>query len=157
MSASQPLRLTPKAALLKASSWCAYQERSQHELRSKVAEWGIYGEDAEELIVKLIQEGFVNEERFAKAYAGGKFRMKHWGRHKIIHGLKQHRVSQRNIETALKEIEVDTYFSTLEQLAVKKWKSLSGHRLLKMQKATRYLLDKGYESHLIQEVIKQLE
>ncbi len=79
-------RLDPKTAKLKAADFCAYQERSQQEVRDKLYTYGLHEEEVEEVITELIIDGFISEERFAKAYAGGKFRIKGWGRRKIIQG-----------------------------------------------------------------------
>ncbi|MEQ8925876.1 MAG: RecX family transcriptional regulator, partial [Fulvivirga sp.] len=86
-------KLSPKEAKLKAADYCAYQERSQQQVRDKLYTYGLYSEDVERILSELITENFINEERFAIAYAGGKFRVKKWGRNKILQGLNQHRVS----------------------------------------------------------------
>lgn len=80
--------LSPPEAKLKAARFCAYQERSQQEVRDKLYEYGLHYNDVEELLSELIVEGFINEERFARAYVRGKFKMKKWGRHKILQGFK---------------------------------------------------------------------
>ena len=91
--------------LVKARRWCALQERSHKEVRDKLFGWEVYYSEIQSIITELIQEGFISEERFAKAYAGGKFRIKHWGKNKIIQQLQRKGVSEKNIETGLKEIE----------------------------------------------------
>src|SRR5690606_32650010 len=93
--------LTYTAAKLKASNYCAFQERSQQEVRDKLYEWGLHKEEVENLLVDLIQEGFLNEERFAMAYARGKHRINKWGVHKIRQGLKLKSVSPPLIQSAL--------------------------------------------------------
>ena len=147
---------TERSWLQKAASWCAYQERSQQELRAKLKDWACPASLAEEIISRLITEGFVNEERFAKAYAGGKFRMKQWGRRKIIQGLKFHQITPRNIQSGLSEIPEDEYLQTLERQAIKKWKESTGSYLLRKAFVHRYLLAKGYEAELIQEAVARL-
>ncbi|MFN7691482.1 MAG: regulatory protein RecX, partial [Bacteroidota bacterium] len=87
------IQLDYRSALVKAGKHCAYQERSQHEVRNKLYEWGVRGEDAENIIVELINQGYINEERFAIQLANGKFRIKHWGKVKITQALKLHHVS----------------------------------------------------------------
>ena len=79
---------TPKEAKLKAADYCSYQERSQQEVRNKLYTYGLHKDDVEDILTDLVLEGFINEERFSTAYVGGKFRMKKWGRLKIIQGLK---------------------------------------------------------------------
>lgn len=143
-----------KEAKLKAADYCAYQERTQQQVRDKLYSYGLYKDEVEEVISDLIVEGFLNEERFAIAYAGGKFRLKKWGRLKIIQGLKQQNISDYCINKALKEIEEEAYYQTLASLAAKKWETEKEQDLYKKKnKVARYLIGKGFESHLIWEII----
>ncbi|KKX49207.1 regulatory protein RecX, partial [Sphingobacterium sp. IITKGP-BTPF85] len=100
---------TPKQALLKAASYCAYQERAQQEVRDKLYEWGLFQEDVEEIISQLISDNFLNEERFAIAYTLGKLRIKSWGKIKIKQSLKLKRVSDPLIKIAFSKIDLDEY------------------------------------------------
>ena len=102
-------KFTPQQALLKAAGYCAYQERCHEEVREKLSEWGIYGEDAGNILLQLIGQNYLNEERFAKAFAGGKFRTKRWGRIKITLELKARKVSDYCIHDAMKEIDEELY------------------------------------------------
>src|SRR5688572_6026224 len=108
--------ITPAEAVAKAEKYCAYQERSHQEVRSKLYTYGLWKKDVEEILTQLITSGFLNEERFAKAFAGGKFRMKKWGKHKIENELKHRGLSSRCIQTGLKEIDNQDYRKTLNQL-----------------------------------------
>jgi regulatory protein len=90
----QPLNIGKEKALDKIVNYCSYQERSHTEVREKLFSFGLYKEQVEELITYLIGENYLNEERYAIAFAGGKFRMKGWGRIKIRYALKQHRISE---------------------------------------------------------------
>jgi regulatory protein len=147
---------TERSWLDKAASWCAYQERSQHELRGKLMEWACPPSLAEEIISRLIGEGFVNEERFAKAYAGGKFRMKQWGRLKIMQGLRGHQITPRNIQSGLEEIPEEAYKEALLKQADKKWRLSTGNALQRKGSVMRYLLSKGYEQELIYQALHSL-
>ncbi|MDB5120346.1 MAG: RecX family transcriptional regulator [Sphingobacteriales bacterium] len=139
---------------LKACSYCAYQERSQNEVRSKLYDWGLYPSDVELVISDLIQENFLNEERFANAYTLGKFRMKGWGKKKIKQGLKLKRVPDKIIANALKKIDEKQYIEKLRELIWKKKDSLKEKNHLKERyKLTQYALMKGYESDLIFDVL----
>ena len=109
---------SPQEALKKAYKFCAYQERNQQEIRDKLYEWGLHKQDVEQIISQLISEGFINEERFAIAYAGGKFRIKHWGKIKIKLALKQKNISEYCINKALREINNRDYQKTLEKTIV---------------------------------------
>lgn len=139
---------------LRVSAFCAYQERTQQEVRDKLYGEGVNKDEIEEIIVKLIQENFLNEERFAKAYAGGKFRMKKWGKLKIRNGLKAKGLSEYCIRKGMQEIEEDDYLKTLVELLEKKSKEIKERNpLIKKNKLARYLIGKGYESDLVWEKV----
>ncbi|OEK02854.1 RecX family transcriptional regulator [Roseivirga sp. 4D4] len=146
-----------KTALLKAADYCAYQERSQQEVRDKLYSYGLHHDEVEETISELITDGYINEERFAKAYAGGKFRIKGWGRRKIIQGLKQHRISEYCIKKGMLEIDPDDYFETLiKHLEKKKPLIKSDSMYILKGKLTQHVMAKGFEMDLIQEAIKHV-
>jgi regulatory protein len=138
--------------------YCNYQERSHQEVRDKLYGLGANTEEVNNLIAELIEENLLNEERFARALVRGKFNQKHWGRVKIIQQLKQQRISPYLIKKALLEIEPNAYFETASRLAEKKWAGLQAERnsFQKQGKVYRYLLQKGYESSIINEVISAL-
>src|SRR5690606_26754360 len=96
-------QLTPEQALQKLKHYCAYQERSHSEVVEKLYSLGVWKREHDAIIASLIEEGYLNEERFAIAFAGGKFRMKKWGRTKIKYELKQRQVSEYSIKKALKQ------------------------------------------------------
>ncbi|XZF13176.1 regulatory protein RecX [Chitinophagaceae bacterium MMS25-I14] len=138
--------------------YCNYQERCHYEVRNKLYELGAKTPEVEELISELIEKGLLNEERFARAFAGGRFRMKHWGRKKIIQELKLRKISDFCIRKAMLEINPDDYDKTLERLAEKKWSSLRQEKneLVRKAKLLRYLLQKGYETDLIKDITDKL-
>jgi len=141
-------------ALQKAASFCAYQERTQQEVRDRLAAWDITGDDAEEIIAELIGQNYLNEERFAKTFAGGKFRVKGWGKRKIQQHLKQRGISGYNLNQAMAEITPTDYRATLTDLLDKKRRTLrDDNPLVIKQKLVRYALSKGYESELIFSVL----
>ena len=145
--------------LKKAANYCVYQERTQDEVRKRLREWKIWGDDAEEIIAYLITENYLNEERFAKAFAGGKFRVKKWGRLRIKAELKARKMSKYILDVAMKEIPQDAYFETATQLIEKKLFDLrtENNYLKRKQKAFNYLISKGYESNIVLEILKDLE
>lgn len=115
--------------------------------------------ETEELTSRLIEEGCLNEERYARAFVGGKFRIKQWGRIKIKSELKKRQISQYCITAAMQEIDESQYRDTLHKLAIKRWKSIKGtgtNLYVKMTKTRDYLLQRGFESSLIAIEIKQL-
>jgi regulatory protein len=151
---TQPLNIGTEKALQKIGQFCAYQERSHKEVKEKLYSYGLYKDQVEELMSKLIQENFLNEERYAIAYAGGKFRAKDWGKNKIKYGLKQHQVSDYCIKKALKTIDDEEYVKTLQKLYSAKEKTLKSEKnlFIKKKKIQQYLMQKGFESSLINEL-----
>jgi regulatory protein len=146
-----------KKIFLKATSFCAYQERTQQEVREKLYGDNVDKDIVEEVIVKLIEENFLNEERFAKAYAGGKFRMKRWGRLKIENELKMKGVSSYCIKMGLKEIEEDHYKETISALLEKKLKEEKEKNIFKKKsKVANYVIRKGFEPDLVWEMLNDL-
>lgn len=155
-SNKKPKKLTPLQAKLKAESYCAYQERYQQEVRNKLYEWGLHNNDVENIIADLITSGFLNEERFAKAFARGKFRIKKWGRIKIKLELKARKISDYCIKQAIKEINEEDYISTLEEIVTKKYKTIKATKAeVKKFKTAQYAISRGFESDLVWEILKE--
>ena len=149
--------LTKEQAIQKLRQYCAYQERSHSEVISKLWDLGVYKSEHDEIVSSLIEDNYLNEERFAIQYAGGKFRMKDWGRKKIYYALKEKKVSEYCIKKALKTIPEEDYLKTIQELAEKKYESLKGEQyLIRKKKMTDYLMQKGYEPDLISKTIKSL-
>lgn len=141
----------------KMERYCAYQERCHWEVSRKLREMRMIPAAADEIITHLIRENYLNEERFAKAYARGKFRVKHWGKIRITRELKQRQISAYCINSALKEIDENEYLESFHELAQKKADSLtSGSKQQRQKKFVDYLLYRGWESHLIFEKAKML-
>ncbi len=140
----------------KAAAFCAYQERSHQEVRERLRKWNIWGADAEEIIAELITGNYLSEERFAKAYSGGKSRMKQWGRLKIKQELQRRGVSRYSIEQGMKEIGDEEYRDGLKKLLEKKAVQLtksSGDSLQLRARLVRFALGKGYEMDLVKELV----
>lgn len=142
--------LTPLQAKSKAENYCAYQERAQQEVRNKLYTWGLHQEEVENIIVQLIETNFLNEERFAKAYTLGKFRMKGWGKIKIKQYLKAKQVSEPLIRVALREIDLDEYDKKIEEAIAKKIKKpIQELSFAEKSKLAVYLQSKGFENDVI--------
>lgn len=142
-------------SLLKARKYCSYQERSQQEVRDKLYEWGLHKKEVEETIAQLVTENFLNEERFAVAYAGGKFRIKHWGKIKIKLALQQKKVSPYCINKALKEISDLEYEKTLNKVISDYSKKVSEKNPLKKNyKIAQYIMSRGFEPELVWDVLR---
>lgn len=150
-------KLTKEQALQKLKHYCAYQERSHSEVKEKLNNLGVWKKDQDVMIAQLIEEGYLNEERFAIAFAGGKFRIKRWGRVKISYELKQKQVSAYNIKKALNQIDESDYLNTLQKLHKERWNSLKEEKdkLTRLAKTRSYLLQKGYEAEIVKEVMKR--
>lgn len=136
--------------------YCYYQERCHKEVRNKLYEMGCRKDEVEELISEMIQADVLNEERYAKAIAGGKFRMNKWGKKKILYLLQQNQISDYCIKKGLAEIDDHEYYTTILNLIEKKlpdYKSKSQY--ITKNKLIKYLLGKGYEYNLIQQAINE--
>lgn len=140
----------------KLRRYCAYQERCHEEVRTKLLALQVYGQELEEAISQLTEEDFLNEERFAKAYAGGKFRMQKWGRTKITRELKRRKISDYCIRKAMMEIPEGDYKVVMNKLitdALKKYKVRNP--LITANKTAKFVISKGYESSLVWSEIKK--
>ncbi|MCU0421789.1 MAG: RecX family transcriptional regulator [Bacteroidia bacterium] len=150
-------KLNKQQALLKAANYCAYQERCHSEVAEKLKEWGLTYGEAQEVIVQLIEQNYLNEERFAIAFAGGKFRIKNWGKQRITRELKLRNVSTYCINKAIESIEQIDYDSRMKSLIHKKWGQTKASSLFeKRKKVAMYAISKGFEGDLVWEVINQL-
>lgn len=148
--------LTKEQATQKLRQYCAYQERSHSEAVQKLWDLGVRKAEHDEIISSLIEDDYLNEERFAIQFAGGKFRMKNWGRKRIYYALKEKKVSEYNIRKAMKEIPDEAYEKTLLQLAEKKYASLKDEQYLVRKKKTMdYLMQKGYEPDLVTKALSR--
>lgn len=153
----QKKRLTKEEALQKLRHYCAYQERCHKEVKEKLYGYGLNKTDVEDAISVLIEENYLNEERYAIAFAGGYFRTKQWGRVKIGYELKNKGISQYCINKAMKEISDNDYFETLRELIRKKKEHIADEDLkpfARNQKIISYLLQRGFESQLIQKELR---
>ncbi|SHI62693.1 regulatory protein [Mesonia phycicola] len=149
---------TLKEATAKLMKFCAYQDRCHKEVESKLREMNMIPEARQEIIYQLIQENFLNEERFAKSYARGKFNIKKWGKIRIIRELKLRNISRFNIESAIREIPENEYLSTFHALAEKKWNNTNENSTIKKKKKVAdYLFYRGWESNLVYEKLNELE
>jgi regulatory protein len=154
MGLNNQKKWTRETALSQIQRFCAYQERCHEEVRQKLLQHGIYGDFLEELIVSLIENNFLNEERFAIQYAGGKFRIKKWGKNKIKAALKQKNNSDYCIRESLKQISNEEYLETISYWVQKKSNELHGTaQSAKKYHVYAYLVQKGFEPELINQVI----
>lgn len=150
--------ITKEQALQKLRHFCGYQERCHSEVREKLFNLGVYKKEHDEIIATLIEEKYLDEERFAIAFASGKFRIKEWGRVKIKYELKQKQVSDYSIKKALMQIDQVEYMKVLIKLAKKKYAALKKEQyLIRKKKTMNYLLSKGFEGELINKAVEQIK
>ena len=141
----------------KLEYYCSYQDRCHQEVQEKLRSFSLSTEEKDIIMVHLIQENYLNEERFAQSFARGKHRIKLWGKKRIVIELKQRAISQPNIKTALQEIPEEDYLETFHQLAQRHWESIrESNALKKKKKFCDYLLRKGWESDLVYDKLKEL-
>lgn len=141
----------------KAERFCVYQERCHKETVRKLYDLGASQQETDEIMVYLIENNFLNEERFAKSFARGKHSIKKYGKIRIINELQFRNISSYNIQKALEEISDEEYHITFEELSAKAWHSISEkNRLKKKKKFCDFLLRKGYESELVYQSWKNL-
>ncbi|TKB97869.1 regulatory protein RecX [Pedobacter cryophilus] len=153
-----PQYIDKQTATLKAESYCAYQERSQYEVRGKLLDLGMRYDELEEIIAYLIENNFLNEERFANAYARGKLRIKGWGKNKIAQGLKFKQVSLPLVKKALKNLDETEYLEKLKEVLDKKNESVKEKTAYQRNfKLTQYALSRGFERDLIFFMLKDSE
>ena len=150
-------QFTPQQSLPKAKHYCSYQERCHSEVKEKLYGFGLNKNESDQIISTLIEENYLNEERFAIMYAGGHFRTKHWGKVKIKYELKKKMVSDYCIKKALSSIDDTAYAKTLERLTALKLKTLKSEKNLfvRKRKLQDHLLQKGFESDLVREIVNK--
>jgi regulatory protein len=151
-----PSSLTNEQALQKLRHFCGYQERCHFEVREKLYKLGVKKPEHDSLIATLIEEDYLNEERFAIAFAGGKFRINEWGRIKIKHELRQRQVSDYCINKALKLIPSADYKLLLSKLAKEKYDSLNKETwIMRKKKTMDFLAGRGFEGELVMAVLAE--
>lgn len=148
---------TVEEATRKMEHYCAYQERCHKEVVSRLRAMNMIPLAIDSIVTHLIEHNYLNEGRFAREYARGKFRVKKWGRNRIVRELKLREISRYNIEAALKEIPEGDYLDTLHEIASKRMGQITEPNKMKMRKKLAdYLLYRGWESHLVFEKINEL-
>lgn len=143
-----------KEALIKAANFCAYQERTHKEVRSRLSELEVVGDESEAIIAWLIENNYLNEERFARIFAGSKFRQKKWGRIKIRQELRIRGVSDYSLKAGMSEIDGDDYIVTLQEIIEKKSRDIKdSNKLVIKQKLVKFALSRGFENDLVFDVV----
>jgi len=141
----------------KLEQYCVYQDRCHKEVEQKMREYNLIPEAKEMILLSLLQDNFLNEERFAKSFARGKFRIKHWGKQRIVRELKFRNISSYNIKTALKEIDVQDYLKTIYSITEKRNEAISEPNIYKRKrKLIDFLMRKGYENELIYKTVDEV-
>ena len=153
---SQPTE--PTLVLEKIRYYCSYQERAIKEVEEKLKEWAVQNEKIPSLINQLQKEGYLNEERFAKAFAGGKFRLNKWGRRKIEYELRIRGVPELMIQEGLLEIDEEEYLQTLKEIIIRKKNEIKpGKNINIREKIVNFAYGKGYETNLVLSIIREMK
>jgi regulatory protein len=149
--------LSPVQVREKIKRYCAYQERCHSEVRNKLFALKIPRDEADRIVVELIEEGFLNEERFSKSFAGGKFRIKKWGKLKIINELEARGISKNCIKTGLKEIDDRDYEKTLRNILESKSDEVKTDNMyVRRDKLSKFAIGKGYEPEIVWMIVKEM-
>lgn len=150
---------TVSQALSKAMDYCARSEKATFDVRNKIIQWGLNSDDADQVIGHLIEQDFLNESRFSKAYAKDKLIFNKWGKNKIKAGLFSKYVSEYSIAEALESLDPIEYQNICESLVnsrlVKELKRSNGDNYIANQKTIQYVMSKGFEYPLIEKIIEQ--
>ena len=150
-------KLTAAEVRRKIYHYCAYQERSHQEVKNKLYDLELSSQEVDEMISHLITEGYLNEERFAKAFAGGKFRLKSWGRMKIVQALEAKGLTKNCINSGLKEIDEVDYLKTIDLLVSKKLSQVDeDNPFIKREKLANYVIQKGFEPELVWKAVREI-
>ena len=146
---------TLEEARKKLEYYCAYQDRSHWEVSKKLKEMQMIPEAIDQILLHLIQENFLNEERFVRSFVRGKFYQKKWGKNKIKQGLYKHKIHLNLITKAFSEIKNEDYNQTIEDLIEKKKNDYKVSRPYQLkQKISKYLLQKGYAYDEFAEILE---
>ncbi|OAD45786.1 recombinase RecX [Polaribacter atrinae] len=141
----------------KLENYCVYQDRCHKEVEQKMHEYNLIPEAREMILLSLMKDNFLNEERFAKSFARGKFRIKSWGKQRIVRELKFRNISAYNIKTALKEIDEKEYLTTIYTITENRNEVISEPDIYKRkQKLIGFLMRKGFENELIFKVVTEV-
>ncbi|MEO8253768.1 MAG: regulatory protein RecX [Flavobacterium sp.] len=149
---------TIQQALPKIEHYCAYQDRCHEEVIQKLRSMKMDSDEIDQIITLLIKDNFLNEERFACSFARGKHRIKHWGKIRITNELKFRGINQTLINSALKEISPEEYYTNFDALANRNWETIrETNSLKKRKKFCDFMLRKGFESNMVYEKVRELE
>ena len=147
-----------RIAIERLKNYCALQDKCQWDVMQKMNEWGLQQNTKDHILELLINEKFVDEERYAKSFCRGKFRIKNWGKRKIINELKRKQISTICINSGMQEIDDQQYFKTLDKLFLQKKITIKDrNHFIRKTKIANFLIQKGFEAHLVWEKMKELE
>ena len=148
---------TVEEALAKLENYCVYRERCHKEVEQKLIEMNMIPQARERIILHLIEKNFLNEERFAKAYVRGKFRIKKWGKKRLVRELKLKGVSKYSIQMGLNEISEEEYLNTFIKLSESRFNAIKEtNKNKKKKKFFNFLVYRGWETHLIYKKMNEL-
>lgn len=138
----------------KLVNYCVYQDRCHAEVEQKMREFLLIDEAKEEILLYLLKENYLNEERFTRSYIRGKFYIKHWGRNKIKMNLKQKQISEKLISKCFDEIDEDDYENMIRKIYGDYYSKQNGQEYQKKAKTIKYLMGRGFEYDQINNIIE---
>ena len=142
--------------LAKMQNYCSYQERSFFDVKTKLISWNVQEKIMDKIISKLVDQDYLNEERYAKAFTGGKFRINKWGKNKIINELHKKQIPDIYIQIGINEIDDNEYFNTLKEIISKKDANLKiANQEKRMQKLANYAISRGYDRGIVWKILNQ--
>ena len=150
--------MTPEHEFLlaKMQNYCSYQERSFFDVKNKLISWNVQEKIMDKIISKLVDQDYLNEERYAKAFTGGKFRINKWGKNKIINELHKKQIPDIYIQIGINEIDDNEYFNTLKEIISKKDANLKiANQEKRMQKLANYAISRGYDRGIVWKILNQ--
>ena len=147
-----------KRGFASAAKYCAFRERAPKQVREKLLSWDFKEEEVEEIIQRLLDEKFLDEARFARAFCHDKFEFNHWGKVKIKVEMGRYDLSYQVMEDALNAINEEKYLDVIKTLTLRKWESVKGkgEEYLQKRKVADYMMRKGFEGDHVWKVIKLL-
>jgi|TARA_B110000438_G_scaffold179900_1_gene171915 regulatory protein len=149
--------LTLKEIEGKLQYYCSYQDRCHKEVTEKLKKFNVKQHESNQIISNLINDNYLNESRFSESFVRGKFKIKNWGKIRIISELKRRNISPYNITLGLKEVEDQDYLNKFEEIFKKKLSSLNNLSSdVKKKKIISYLQYRGWESNLIYSKINEI-
>ena len=141
----------------RAAALCARSEQAPGDIREKLVKWGLTPGEAGQVLARLIEQGYIDERRYARAFVNDRFRFNGWGRIKIAHQLRLKGISSDLIDEAMTVIDEEQYRERLLELLRAKWRDVSNREPRAAWAAMmRFAASRGFEAGIAGECVKQV-